>query len=157
MAETRAWHQPGTAVSYINEGRTWSTCPAGRDDPADLLDLALVTEALGNETGTLPLYRRAIFLKPEPEELAYAHRGMGDVFQKLKKGAQAAAAYQQAVTVYQRGLQATSADVPLLQHGLGHAYLGLGQKDRAMQVHRKLVTLDTQLAQQLRDEINKAP
>jgi tetratricopeptide (TPR) repeat protein len=101
----------------------------------------------------LPVYRRVLLLKPEPDDAAAAYRGMGDAYREIKKPAKATAAYQQALTIYQRLLRMKPQEAYVL-YGLGHSHVGLGQKEQAMQVYRKLATIDKGFAQDLLKEMN---
>lgn len=132
-----------------------ATFPSDKDDPEYLLGYANITSDMGYPEAALPVYRRVLLLKPEPSTAAAVYRMMGDVFKELKKGAKATAAYQQALMMYQRLLQAKPQEA-YLQYGLGHTFLGLGQKEQAMQVYRKLATIDKKVAQDLLDEIKKS-
>ncbi len=125
------------------------------DDPKSLLAYAAFTSVMAHPKAALPVYRRVLLLKPEPGSAATAYREMGDIYTAEKNEAKATAAYQQALVVYQRLLRARPQEVHLV-YGLGHTYLGLGQKDQAMQVQRRLMALDKKSAQDLFDEINKS-
>lgn len=57
--------------------------------------------------------------------------------------------------LYQRLLRAKPQEAQFV-YGLGHAYLGLGQKDQAIQVQRRLATLGKKFGQDLFDEIKKS-
>ena len=79
---------------------------------------------------------------------------MGDAYKELEETASEAAAYKQAVTMYQRLIQQYPRK-PDLQYFLGHSYLGLGQKEQAVIIQKRLVRLDPKYAKSLLDEINE--
>lgn len=120
-----------------------------------LLSYAVLTEAV-NPAAALPLYRRVLLLKPNPEELARTYCGMGDAYKALQKSQQAQLAYQQAIRLYQQLIPRKPQEAHL-HYFLGHAYLGLGQRERALQISRTLQRIDPKKAQELLAEINKAP
>jgi len=80
---------------------------------------------------------------------------MGDTYKKLNKPEQELASFKRAVTMYQRLIQQNPQKASL-QYFLGHSYLGLGQKDLALMVQKRLVRLDPKDAKSLLDEINEA-
>lgn len=130
-----------------------STFPADKDNPEFLLILAGIVS--DRPETALPIYRRVLLLNSQPEAKAAAYGGMGDAFKAKQNDAKARAAYQQALSAYQRLLRLKPNEASLY-YGLGHTYLGLGQKVEAQQVYRKLLTLNPNYAKDLLEEINKA-
>jgi len=122
----------------------------------EILSYAVIMTDMDHPAASLPLYRRAILLKPSPEDLARIYCGMGDTYKALKETAKEEASYKQAITMYQRLIQ-QNPQKPPLQYFLAHSYLGLGQKDQALMIQKRLARLDQKYAKSLLDEINKAP
>ncbi|MEW5977640.1 MAG: tetratricopeptide repeat protein [Acidobacteriota bacterium] len=155
MAVQQTLQRIDSAKAKALDEQIKSIFPNDKDDPENLLVYASIASNMGYPQAALPVYRRVLLLKPEADAIAVAYRDMGDAYRQLKKSAEAAAAYQQALVVYQRLLRAKPQEAPLV-YGLGHTYLGLGQKEQAIQVQRRLMALDKKYAQDLLDEINKS-
>jgi tetratricopeptide (TPR) repeat protein len=83
------------------------------------------------------------------------YRGLGDAWKAKNNERQAMAAYQQALSLYQQLVRLKPNEGYLL-YGLGHSFLGLGQKEQATRVYRRLQTVAPNFAKDLLAEINKA-
>jgi tetratricopeptide (TPR) repeat protein len=155
LATSRTLRRIDSVKAKEIEDQVDNIFPKDKDDPESLVSYAMITHDMGYPESALPIYRRAILRKAPPDALAVAYRGMGDSYRELKMFASAKAAYQQALPIYQQLLRANPRD-PYLYYGLGMTYLGLGQKDQALQLQRRMLPLDKKRAQELLDEINKS-
>lgn len=133
--------------------RIETTFPADKDTPDFLLIMGAVV-SYRPETA-LAYYRRVIFMKSDPDAKAAAYSGMGDAYKGKNNTAKATAAFQQALTIYQRLVRLKPNDANLL-YNMGHCYARLGLKEQALQIYKRLQTLDPKFAKDLLDEINKA-
>ena len=128
--------------------------PADKDEPGFLLVFGDTTRYMGHSDSALPIYRRILLLSSEPSMKAAAYRGMGDVYTEKKLSAKASAVYQQALAIYQQLLRQKPNEA-YLHYGLAKCYLGLGQKETALRIQRRLTAVDPKYAKDLLDEINK--
>jgi tetratricopeptide (TPR) repeat protein len=127
--------------------------PADKDNVEFLLTLAFIVS--DRPDTAIPIYRRVLLLSTKPDEKAAVYRGMGDAWKAKTNERQAMAAYQQALSLYQQLVRLKPNEGYLL-YGLGHSFLGLGQKEQATRVYRRLQTVAPNFAKDLLAEINKA-
>ena len=130
-----------------------ATFPADKDNVEFLLTLAIIVS--DRPDTALPTYRRVLLLSTKADEKAAAYRGIGDAWKAKHNEQKAMAAYQQALSLYQQLVRLKPNEGYLL-YGLGHSFLGLGQKEQATRVYRRLQTVAPNFAKDLLAEINKA-
>ncbi len=130
-----------------------STFPANNDNVEFLVVLASMVS--DRPDAALPNYRRVLLMSTKPEDKAYAYRGMGDAWKAKNNERKASASYQQALSIYQQLVRQKPNEGYLL-YGLGHSFAALGQKERAIQVYKRLQTVSPGHAKDLLGEINKA-
>jgi len=126
--------------------------PADKDNVEFLSVLAVVVR--DRPDTSLKIYRRVLLLSKTPGEKASAYSGMGDAYKAKNSEQKALAAYQQALSLYQQLVRLKPNEGYLL-YGLGHSFLGLGQKEQATRIYRRLQTVAPNFAKDLLAEINK--
>lgn len=126
--------------------------PADNDKTDFYITLAMVVS--DRPATQLTIYHRILLLSTDPEEKAYAYRGMGDAYKAKGNERKALAAYQQAFPIYQR-LVRLKPNEPHLLSGLGRTYAGLGQMDQALRIYKRLQTISPGHAKDVLDSINK--
>jgi len=124
-----------------------------KDDAESLLLYAIITRDFADPVSALPAFRRIVLLNSNPEDVATAHRWIGEIYREQKKDAKAAAAFQQAITTFQRGIRLKPNDADL-HYGLGITYVTMNQKDQALRIYRRLLQIDKSRADQLLSNIN---
>lgn len=132
-----------------------SVFPPDKDEPGYLLVLADVVRYGGKYDASLPIFRRVLVLSSDPTMKAGALSGMGEAYSKKNLPIKATAAFQQAMAIYQQILRLKPSD-GYAHYGLAKCYLGLGQKDMALRIQRRLTTINPKIAKDLLDEINEA-
>ena len=130
-----------------------ATFPADKDNVEFLSVLAVVVR--DRPDTSLTIYRRVLLLSKTPDEKANAYSGMGDAYKAKNSEKKAMAAYQQALSIYQQLVRLKPNEGYLL-YGLGYSFLGLGQKEQATRVYRRLQTVAPNFAKDLLAEINAA-
>jgi tetratricopeptide (TPR) repeat protein len=129
-----------------------ATFPADHDEPGFLHVLAVVVS--DRPTTALTIYRRILLLSTKPDEKAGAYRGMGAAYKAKGNVPKAIAAYQQALPIYQRLVRLQPNEGYLLS-GLARTYVGLGQRDQAIAIYKKLQTIAPNHAKDVLNELNK--
>jgi superkiller protein 3 len=130
-----------------------ATFPADNDNAGFLGVLAVVVS--DRPATALTIYRRILLISTTPDEKAGAYRGMGAAYKAKGNERKALAAYQQALPIYQRLVRLKPNEGYLLS-GLARTYVGLGQRDQALQIYKRLQTIAPDHAKDVLNELNKA-
>jgi tetratricopeptide (TPR) repeat protein len=108
-------------------------------------NLGLSYERLGEYKDSIKNLKEAIRLSPDD---ANAYYTLGYVYYQKKKYKKAVNAYEQAARL--------KPDNPFTYSKLGYAYLARGNVERAREQYQMLKTLNSELADELYDAINKS-
>jgi tetratricopeptide (TPR) repeat protein len=120
----------------------------------DALLLTGVYVALDRGLRALPFFRRVLMISQDPAERGRAQYEIGCVYEEANKAAKAATAFQQSEAEYVKAVRSNPRS-PDLQLGLALAYVKLGRKQSALEIHKTLATLDPKQAEELRNAIDR--
>jgi tetratricopeptide (TPR) repeat protein len=108
------------------------------------LNLGVAYDGLGRFIEAIDAYKQAVKIKPD---LAEAYYNLGLAHVKLGHGREAINAYKQAVKI--------KPDLAEAHANLGYAYLTIGDKNSAMAEYNILKSLNSEMANNLLNQINK--